>query len=457
MTGDFENLYRFAPCGLLASTTDGVIVEVNETLLELGGYTREQVLGATFASLLDQGSRMFYETRHLPVLRLGGEVREVVLTLSRADGSPMHVLVTSTYTESGIETALFDATERTAYERTLLDARRLSDSTYTRLRVLQAASAAFGQSETDAEVGEALAASAHEALDASFTAVVMLDAEGVFRLAGGHHPVVVTNSEAAESPAARAVRTREPVTIGTPEEAAERYPELAPGLRAERIESMTVIPLLEGERAIGVLVCSFKRRRVFDTAYFELQGALTRQAVQVLVRLRLQRQLEALAHYDQLTGLRNRQLVRDGLAAALRDGDSSLAVFFIDLDGFKDVNDRLGHRVGDSVLRQVGERLRGSVRSSDIVGRLGGDEFVVVCPGVDGADALALAAALCAAISAPLDGVTADLPVTASIGIAVNEPGEASTTDDMLSRADDAMYAAKNAGKNQAALAPAQN
>ena len=457
MTDDFESLYRFAPCGLLASTTDGVIVQVNETLLELGGYARDQVLGATFASLLDQGSRMFYETRHLPVLRLKGEVREVVLTLRRADGSPLHVLVTSTYSDTGIETALFDATERTAYERTLLDARRLSDSTYTRLRVLQSASAAFTTSESEESVSEALAASAHEALDASFTAVTLLDSEGELRLAGGRHPVLAPQGATGELPAARAMRLGEAVAVASPADAAADFPDMVAGMRAARIESVLVVPLLDGDRALGVLVTSFLRRRIFDQPLLELQRALARQAVEVLVRLRLQRQLEALAHYDQLTGLRNRQLVRDGLTTALRDDDRSLAVFFIDLDGFKDVNDRLGHRVGDSVLRQVGERLRATVRSSDLVGRIGGDEFVVVCPGVDVGNALALAAVLCEAISAPLDGVTADLPVTASIGIAVNEPGAASTTDDMLSRADDAMYAAKHAGKNQASLAPAQN
>ncbi|TBN57420.1 diguanylate cyclase [Glaciihabitans arcticus] len=456
MSESFERLYRFAPCGLLASTTDGVILEVNETLLELTGFTREQLIGVNFASLLEQGSRMFYETRHLPVLQLNGEVREVVLTLRRTDGSPLNVLVASTYSASGIETAMFDATERAAYERTLLDARRLSDSTSMRLRVLQSATAAFGQSETDTDVCEALAASAHEALDASYTVVSILDDAGDFRLGGGEHPVVMQESAHSESPAARAVRLREPVTIATAEDA-DAFPGLRDGLRAQRIEAMTVIPLLEGDRVIGVLACSFKRRRVFDTAYFELQAALAGQAVEVLVRLRLQRQLEALAHYDQLTGLRNRELVRDGLSAALRAATSPLAVFFIDLDGFKDVNDVLGHRVGDSVLLQVGERLRATVRSDDVVGRIGGDEFVVVCPGVGEDDALALAAVLCRSIRAPFDGVTSDLPVTASIGIAVHHPGMPSTIDDMLSRADDAMYAAKNAGKDQSALAPAQN
>ena len=90
---DFEALYRLAPCGLLSCTADGVIIEVNDTLIEWTGFSRKQLLGTRFRRLLSVGSQIFYETRQLPVLRLSGAVREIAPTLRRANGGELSVLV----------------------------------------------------------------------------------------------------------------------------------------------------------------------------------------------------------------------------------------------------------------------------------------------------------------------------------------------------------------------------
>jgi diguanylate cyclase (GGDEF)-like protein/PAS domain S-box-containing protein len=467
------DLYATAPCGLLSSTADGTITEANATLEALTGLTREQLVGTRFAALLEPGSRMFYETRHLPVLRLTGEVREVAVTLRRADGSTLPVLLNSTLGDggsdgdsdrdgaSGIQTAVFDATERTDYERGLLDARRSADVSALRLGVLQRASSAFASSLTEDALCAALAASAREGFDASFTAVALVDESGVFRVVAGDHPPIglgtVNNDVDSELPKARAIRLREPVTIASPAEAEAQFPELAAGLREARIRSVSVMPILDGDRPLGVVACSFLRERDFDHDFLELQAALARQAAEVLVRIRLQRQLEVLALYDQLTGLLNRELMREGVSSAIGAAvaaTSPISLFFIDLDGFKEVNDQRGHRVGDAVLREIAERVRSSVRVDDLVGRFGGDEFVVLCAGVGHEGASAIGEALRHAVRAPLDGVPAELPITASIGVAVYEPalGRNTTTDDLLSLADDAMYASKGAGKDRVTL-----
>jgi diguanylate cyclase (GGDEF)-like protein len=168
---------------------------------------------------------------------------------------------------------------------------------------------------------------------------------------------------------------------------------------------------------------------------------------------RLQRVNAYQALYDHLTGLPNRALLDDRLAQALsgcqRSG-RSMAVLFIDLDGFKVVNDLFGHQVGDVVLREMATRLADNCRSSDSVARFGGDEFVLVCPDVEvTSDACLMATHLLKAMSEPMtiDGV--EHTITASIGIAVTKPGDApQSAETLLRNADTAMYRAKEAGRS---------
>lgn len=175
-----------------------------------------------------------------------------------------------------------------------------------------------------------------------------------------------------------------------------------------------------------------------------------------LVRLRQQvsqaeERENALAYSDALTGLPNRQLFNDRLNMALAQAYRQLgkvALFFLDLDGFKAVNDQLGHDYGDLLLKQVAERLKGCVRSTDTVARLGGDEFTIILAIRDKADAQQVAEKILATIRAPYDlnGKVAD-KVGTSIGIALY-PQDGSQAADLLRKADASMYASKQAGKN---------
>jgi diguanylate cyclase (GGDEF)-like protein len=160
-----------------------------------------------------------------------------------------------------------------------------------------------------------------------------------------------------------------------------------------------------------------------------------------------ERDLRRRALYDPLTGLPNRYLVRDRLEmAAARQGrmeSGCTGVLFIDLDGFKPINDTHGHDAGDELLQQVAERLSAAVRTTDTVGRVGGDEFVVVCEDVDDAATSVVASRVLAALAEPFQLSQGTVGIAASIGIALSPPHP---FDQLLQEADAAMYRAKRAG-----------
>ncbi|TSE25877.1 putative diguanylate cyclase YegE [Tepidimonas sediminis] len=169
-------------------------------------------------------------------------------------------------------------------------------------------------------------------------------------------------------------------------------------------------------------------------------------------KLREQR-LEHEAFHDALTGLGNRLLLRDRLqqaiARAQRHG-GTLALAYLDLDGFKAINDTHGHAVGDQLLRVMAERMRSLVRSVDTVARLGGDEFVVLIADLqDPRQAEPLLRRLLAALAEPVEYGGQRLQVTASIGVAFLPTSGAHDPDQLLRQADQAMYQAKQTGRNR--------
>ncbi|WP_222196145.1 diguanylate cyclase domain-containing protein [Modestobacter italicus] len=161
-------------------------------------------------------------------------------------------------------------------------------------------------------------------------------------------------------------------------------------------------------------------------------------------------QIEELAYTDPLTGLPNRRRFEERMEAALwqaRLGGDAVALLFLDLDGFKAVNDARGHAAGDELLQVVADRLRARLRRGDLLARLGGDEFLVGLPGLDPATAEAearqVAGQLCAAVREPVLLGSAPVQVSASIGVSVH-PEDGAEFGPLLHRADARMYAAKH-------------
>jgi diguanylate cyclase (GGDEF)-like protein/PAS domain S-box-containing protein len=154
------------------------------------------------------------------------------------------------------------------------------------------------------------------------------------------------------------------------------------------------------------------------------------------------------ARHDHLTSLPNRAALYEAIAAALAEDDSGrVTVLYMDVDGFKQVNDSLGHSSGDLLLRELASRLAHRTRPSDVVGRLGGDEFVVVAHDCDAEGGEALARRFHGVFDEPFELAGTRLPLTVSIGIAASVPGHG--PEDLLRDADAAMYAAKVSGPNQ--------
>ena len=199
------------------------------------------------------------------------------------------------------------------------------------------------------------------------------------------------------------------------------------------LHGVTVVPDRDGAPAwFAVSAQDITERRKAEQDLRDLTAALSEQAVR-----------------DPLTGLANRSLLEERLRGALardgRTGDTT-ALLFLDLDGFKAVNDAHGHLVGDAVLRLVGGRLRTAVRPSDTVARLGGDEFVVLVESATVEGVTALVRRLEAAVAEPVAVGTLTLNVGVSVGVAFSVAG-AEDPAGLLARADRSMYDVKRAGR----------
>lgn len=166
---------------------------------------------------------------------------------------------------------------------------------------------------------------------------------------------------------------------------------------------------------------------------------------------RKQKHLFGLAHFDQLTGLPNRTLLLDRLNQAVSVASRtqrSICLLFIDLDGFKPVNDTYGHATGDSLLREVSARLLSCVREGDTAARIGGDEFIALLLESGTERAITVANRILDSVRSPYElGKRTISDITASIGIA-EFPGHAGEMDALITAADKAMYTAKKNGKN---------
>jgi diguanylate cyclase (GGDEF)-like protein len=282
-------------------------------------------------------------------------------------------------------------------------------------------------------------------LDALPSPTLLLDAEGV---------VLLANSAWT---AAADVLEDERVRLGIGGD----YYAMALAIRDDAVTREIVSSLQalsRGERSTAAI--DFSVSHPVGTRWYHLQASRVDRAGQVVVthtditaRVSAERTSAWQARHDHLTELPNRAHLHELIDAALALPDrGAVTVLFLDVDGFKEVNDSLGHEVGDDLLRQLAARLGNRTRAEDTVGRLGGDEFVVLCPdcGVDGAEALA--ERFRATFEDPFVLGGRPIRLSASIGIATAPPpdgGRAPRSTDLVRDADLAMYAAKAAGRNR--------
>ena len=228
-----------------------------------------------------------------------------------------------------------------------------------------------------------------------------------------------------------------------------------PGTPVDQAEAMIVAPIRTSDGVIGAINL-YRANRDFDADDLELVRLFTNHVAIALENASIHDRLIEAAVTDPLTGLPNRRLFTDRVNHALaRRGRSRLGVgvLFLDLDGFKLVNDSLGHAAGDEVLAAVGTRLRSSMRTTDTVARLGGDEFAILIEDVEeDGEAVAAAERVIAALSQPLALPGREVSVRASVGVAVDRGLPGVSAAELLRNADTAMYQAKATSRGRFAL-----
>lgn len=419
------------PCAVVQLDASGVIVDANAVFADWAARPLAELIGRPLDGLLRPSKNPASDGS---VLRMTG-----------ADGRRRALMPTRSTLPDGELVVLVDATERMAFEDRLTRSRSLEERTRNRLELVIEASIAFATATTETELADILATTVARAYGAEESAVFLLNDHGGFEQASGSNPLEVAVDLSSLAP--RASMLREVVKLSGADQAEELSPALGRAFREVGVYALLAAPIRHDDEIFGLWVCFFLHPRTFDAEAAPLADALSGQAGQVATSLRLQHQLEHAAMHDETTGLANRRFLETLLPDYSRAPETLTAVLFIDLDGFKAVNDSLGHHAGDLLLREVGARLKAVVRHEDLVARYGGDEFVVVCEVPDSAAAHDVAERIRREVRRPFDDLPDGFPVSASIGLSIARTEESAWNPDLLIRlADQAMYTAKNAG-----------
>lgn len=418
---EVEDLYNRAPCGYHSLDQDGLFIRINDTELQWLGYARDEVLGKMrFTDLLTPASlRTFQE--NFPRFKERGHVEDLEFEVVRKNGSIFTALISAT--------AILDA------EGHYLMSRSTMFDITARNRMaqeLRESEARFRNTLEYAPIGIAVVS-----LGGQFIQVnrVLCDIVGYSR-------------EELKKLSFQSITHPDDLSLDLAN--AKRL--LAGEISSYQMEKRYIRK--DGQAVWVQLTGTVLRDARNEPLYF------IAQVEDITERKRSQEQIRQLAYYDTLTGLANRRLMLDRLEHALdqaRRFQRSLAIMYLDLDRFKQINDTLGHDVGDELLKAVASRLNACVRHGDTVTRQGGDEFVIVLPEVAHAhDAAQVAEKVLATLARPVVVGPHEIHVTTSIGIAVYP---VNGTDDMLElmkKADKAMYMAKEAGRNQYRFYPAE-
>jgi serine/threonine-protein kinase RsbW len=302
---DPGELYEHAPCGYLTTLPDGTIVKVNETFLAWTGFARADLVGhRRFRDLLSTGDQIYHETHYAPLLSMQADAHEIAFDVVCADGRRLPTLVNSTLERDSagrprvIRTTVFDATERRRYERELLGARKKAEAAERRVRALQQVVADLAAAPTEAEAAEAVVRAPESAFGATSSSIWLLDAarDQLVAVAStdpakpGHDDMPRSSARAV----AEVVRRGDLHVVGSPDDAAQHFPELAGAMRRDGRSTVVLLPLTTGTpddpgtvEVLGLLAFSFAEARVLTDEELRVVRLLGQQAGQALDRARL--------------------------------------------------------------------------------------------------------------------------------------------------------------------------
>lgn len=224
-------------------------------------------------------------------------------------------------------------------------------------------------------------------------------------------------------------------------------------LLKQKIKSVVAVPLMSNKKKAGFLRVDFvTASNAWNEEFTEMLKIFGNMLGETNARVISQEQMFQMAYYDQLTNMPNRHMIGKQMSRAITDADRNgnlLGVVFLDLDSFKNVNDTMGHHFGDKVLIQIGDRIKKSLRRTDVISRFGGDEFLIMLNDVYSSEDIEIVVdKIIKQFEEPIMIEGQETYLTASIGIAVF-PKNGQNKDALIKNADIAMYSAKSNGKNQ--------
>ncbi|MFM0325542.1 diguanylate cyclase domain-containing protein [Caballeronia glebae] len=423
----FRTIFEQTPTGKAIVDLDGRFVEVNPKLCEITGYSADELVTMTFQQITEEAD--LSADLQLVAELLDGTIKTYTLEkrYRRRNGEPVWIelSVALIRDERGeplhFVSVMHDITSRKYSEQVLRDYRQeLERRVLERTRELTSSRTALQTITDNLPV-----------------LIAHVDADLRYRFNNQVYREVFDVDPAA----LRGKRVRDTIGAATFERCQPYFRRVLAGERVthedivyegapSRVWNATYIPEFQRDEVAGFYIMS---QDITETK-------------------RRENQMRSEVMLDALTGLPNRRALAEQLALsvdAARDEAVPFALFFMDLDGFKNVNDQHGHDVGDALLKQVAARLKKATRAGDLVCRLAGDEFVLLARGLSSPGACSrIAQDICRAISRPFELGRAEAHLGTSVGIAMCEGGFDTSAEAMLGEADRAMYEAKRKGRN---------
>ncbi|WP_414552217.1 diguanylate cyclase domain-containing protein [Anabaena sp. CCY 0017] len=509
MTDQINDLLNTAPCGFLSFIDDGTIVMVNTTLLELLGYEADGLRGQKIESILPIASRIFYQTHFFPILKLHGKAEEIYFSLRSKQGNNIPILVNAVRRENAgsfINHCIFiPIHQRIQYEDELLQAKKVAEAA---IRAQKQAEIALRQQYEQAILLRDITQRINQALDLAnifenaaqkIRELIHADRVGIFQFCvAGDYKDGEFVSESVLQGFNSNLRVR--IHDHCFDEKYVKYYQQGRIQALDDIENAgltechritlaqlqiranLIVPLLSSENNLWGFLCihqcsaprhwqeieiEFIKQIAIQLTIAIQQADLFQKRQQAEARLRQSNEdlslatslLEKLVNIDGLTQIANRRCFDNRLQQEwqrLYREQQPLSLLLFDVDYFKRYNDSYGHQMGDHCLIELAQAVQQVVcRSTDLVARYGGEEFVIILPNTDVEGAIAIAQRIHAAIQAlaiPHQASEVSDTVTVSLGITSQIPTSETFPANLIAQADQALYHAKQHGRNQSVI-----